>query len=77
MNDAVEIGNRMSQEIEAQRTNGKRSWEKYIPGPLSESEVSIIATLAGCWTDYASAQAGERVRFYTNQNHPLHGGCPF
>ncbi len=77
MANAADIGMRLFQEIEAKRTNGKWSWEKYIPGPLSESEVSTIASLAGCWTDYGSAQAGEQVRFFTNQNHPSHGGCPF
>ena len=72
----IEIGMLLFQEIEAVRTNGRWGWEKHLSGPLNFSEVNAICQVAGCWCDLPSADAGEEIRFYTNHNHPSHGGRP-
>lgn len=74
--NAMQTGIRLFQEIEDRRTRGNWKWERRIPGPLNSEEVEIICRMAGCWADYPSAQAGETVRFYSNQYHPSHGGRP-
>lgn len=72
--NAIEVGMLLFQEIEAVRTNGSWRWEKRLRGPLSSEEVNAICKVAGCWCDNPSAERGEEVRFYTNQNHGSHGG---
>ena len=63
--NAMQVGMQLFQEIEAKRTSGNWTWEKYLPGPISSEDADIIMRLAGCWC------------FYTNQNHPSHGGRPW
>ena len=72
--NAMQIGMQFFQEIEARRTRGNWRWEKRISGPISSGDVDIICRMAGCWCDYPMARAGETVRFFSNQNHPDHGG---
>lgn len=72
--NAVQLGIQFSQEIEAVRTNGNWKWEKRVSGPLSWEDVNTITQMAGCWSDYPSANEGESIKFYTNHNHPDHGG---
>ena len=74
--NAMQAGIMLYQEIESVRTNGKWKLEKRLPGPLSCDEVDIICRMAGCWCDIPAANVGEEVKFYTNQNHPEHGGRP-
>jgi hypothetical protein len=74
--NAMQLGMQLFQEIEAERTSGNWRWEKRISGPLSWGDVSTITRMAGCWCDSPSANEGESVRFYANQNHPDHGGRP-
>ena len=51
---------------EKQSSGSKWTWEQYVDGPLSDSDVDTITRLAGCWCyDNKVSQ----VRFYTNQNH--------
>jgi len=72
--NAMQVGMQLFQEIEAKRTSGNWTWEKYLPGPISSEDADIIMRLAGCWCYDPSA---DQVRFYTNQNHPSHGGKPW
>lgn len=72
----IETGILLFQEIEAVRTNGNWRWEKRLFGPLNDSDVYAICQVAGCWCDIPNAGVGEQIRFYTNQNHPSHGGRP-
>lgn len=74
--NAMQLGVQLFQEIEAERTGENWRWEKRISGPLSVEDVSTITRMAGCWCDSLSADEGESIRFYTNQNHPNHGGRP-
>ena len=73
MMDAMQVGMQMFQEIEARRTRGNWTWQKYLPGPISYEDIYILTRVAGCWCDDPSA---DNIRFYTNQNHPSHGGRP-
>ena len=74
--DVTSLGIALFNEIEAVRTDGNWTWTKSIPGPLTSDEVSSIASLAGCWAREIGADKGEYVHFFTNQNHPKHGGYP-
>ena len=62
------IANQFLNEIAQKRMAGRRwTWERYLPGPMSASQASRIAELAGCWV----CDPGENpVRFYCNANHP-------
>lgn len=70
----MQLGIVLFMEIESVRTPGRWTWERRIAGPLSQNDVRTIAEIAGCWAREASADAGESVCFYTNQNHERHGG---
>ena len=77
MVNAIELGMNLYREIEAKRINGRWTWEKYVYGPLSAEDVRAICKVAGCWANESRAGAGEQIRFYTNQNHEMHGGAPW
>ena len=70
MNNYITLGMILMQDIMKKKESSsgmKWSWERYIKGPLSDTDMNTITQIAGCW---CYGKDADEVRFYTNQNHP-------
>jgi len=67
--NANDVGGAFLAEImSTQKANrgGNWTWERYVDGPVSDSFVNTVCSMAGCWCQDANSS---RVRFYTNNRH--------
>ena len=75
MNERDVGGAFLAEIMSTHKANGGRnwSWERYVNGPVNDSFVDTVCSIAGCWCENSNASS---VRFYTNNGHGRWSGMP-